>query len=74
MPSELFLANGFAFDVFAIVTPAVIDAEEVFNGSKNLWTFVPVGNVVGVATTDGKLTWQSVVEESLVRELDTCWS
>ena len=74
MPSELFLANGFAFDAFAIVTPAVIDAEEFFNGSKNLWTFVPVGNVVGVATTDGKLTWQSVVEESLVRELDTCWS
>ena len=48
MPEEMFLSNGFAFDVFSILTYSSVDAEKCFNETQSLWTYVPVGNVVGV--------------------------
>jgi len=44
----MYLSNGFAFDVFSILTYSSVDAEKCFNETQSLWTYVPVGNVVGV--------------------------
>ena len=72
MSNELFLSNGFAFDVFALLTPTIVDSEICFHECRNLWTLVPVGNVVGVATTIGDLpgsSSSSFVNSSMVREM-----
>ena len=48
MSREIFISNGFAFDVFSILTYSSVNAEKCFNETPSLWTYVPVGNVVGV--------------------------
>ena len=46
MPGEIFVCNGFAFDVFAILTPSMVDSDECFHNGRHLWTSIPVGNVL----------------------------
>ena len=67
MASELFLGNGFTFDVFIVVTSHVIDAETYFHECKNSCTFVPVGNVVGVTPLESSTTKEFAPNESSVR-------
>ena len=74
MSNEIFLSNGFSFDVFALFTPTIVDSEICFLECRNLWTLVPVGNVVGVATTIGDLPGSSsCVNSSLVRVIGGDW-
>ena len=73
MSNEIFLSNGFSFDVFALFTPTIVDSEICLHECRNLWTLVPVGNVVGVATTIGDLPGSSCVNSSLVRVIGGDW-
>ena len=68
MASEMFLGNGFTFDVFAVVTSHLIEAETYFRECRNSWTFVPVGNVVGVATMESSCTKDFAQHEASVRK------
>ena len=68
---EIFLCNGFACDVLAVLTPSTVDADACFGHGRHLWDGVSVGNVVPVRlSTADSVELFSV--NNMVSRVDLC--
>jgi len=64
----MFVCNGFSFDVIAVLTPTVVDAEKCLSHSKHLCTVIPVGEALAVPLMPAETAQQFSLDNQVPKE------